>query len=224
MIVVAWVSERGQLEDASGFDARRIVGCTICADAPLPVDVAVDSARGTGGRGFSFDCSADWSAPGSYPSAGQSRRSSGRIVANEPSVVCFMGMPLASRSTLFHRRALGCLMAQFLDLIPDDGMRRAAPVSSGSGCRCRPDSARRLGRMGVGRPPVPGVWPSSTPTGNAVGTLVFFRFMGDSSRGRHDLRVSLARFGAVVLLVAASAVGHSAQRPPARTRHQSTAS
>ena len=99
-------------------------------------------------------------------------------------------------------------MAQFLDLFPDDGMRRAATRLVGLGVVAavptglagwaewaRADRGTR--RVGVVH-----------ATANAVGTLVFLGSWAARSRRRHDLGVWLGRCGGVVLLVGALCGGY----------------
>jgi len=99
-------------------------------------------------------------------------------------------------------------MAQFLDLFPDDGMRRAATRLVGLGVVAAVPTAltgwaewaradRGTRRVGVVH-----------ATANAVGTLVFLGSWAARSRGRHDLGVWLGRLGGVVLLVAAMCGGY----------------
>ena len=99
-------------------------------------------------------------------------------------------------------------MAQFLDLFPDDGTRRAATRLVGLGVVAAVPTAltgwaewtradRGTRRVGI-----------LHASANTVGTLVFLGSWAARSRGRHDLGVRLSRLGGVVLLVAAMSGGY----------------
>jgi hypothetical protein len=99
-------------------------------------------------------------------------------------------------------------MAQFLDLFPDDGMRRAATRLVGLGVVAAVPTAltgwaewagadRGTRRVGVVH-----------ATANAVATLVFIGSWAARSGSRHDLGVRLGRWGGVVLLVGAMCGGY----------------
>ena len=99
-------------------------------------------------------------------------------------------------------------MAQFLDLFPDDGMRRAATRLVGLGVVAAVPTAltgwaewaradRGTRRVGIVH-----------ATANAVGTLIFLGSWAARTRSRHDLGVRLGRLGGVVLLVGALCGGY----------------
>lgn len=133
-----------------------------------------------------------------------------RIVANERLARVLhgdaTGIPL---HIIFTDMPLGAWwMAQFLDLFPDDGMRRAATRLVGLGVVTAVPTAltgwaewaganRGTRRVGVVH-----------ATANAFGTLVFLSSWVARSRGRHDLGVWLGRWGGVVLLVGALCGGY----------------
>ena len=116
------------------------------------------------------------------------------------------GIPL---HTIFTDLPLGAWwMAQFLDLFPDDSMRRAATRLVGLGVVgavptalsgwaewARADRGTR--RVGIVH-----------ATANAVGTLVFLGSWAARSRNRHDLGIWIARLGGVVLLAGAMSGGY----------------
>jgi hypothetical protein len=92
-------------------------------------------------------------------------------------------------------------MAQFLDLFPDDGTRRAATRLVGLGVVAAVPTAlagwaewalsdRGTQRVGI-----------IHATANAVGTLIFIGSWAAGSRDRHDLGVRLGRLGGMVLVV-----------------------
>ena len=92
-------------------------------------------------------------------------------------------------------------MAQFLDLFPDDGTRRAATRLVGLGVVAAVPTAltgwaewaradRGARRVGIVH-----------ATANAVGTLIFIGSWAARSHSRHDLGVRLGRLGGLVLLV-----------------------
>jgi hypothetical protein len=99
-------------------------------------------------------------------------------------------------------------MAQFLDLFPDDGTRRAATRLVGLGVAAalptaltgwaewaRADrGARRVGIVHA--------------TANAVGTLIFLGSWVARTRGRHDVGVRLGRLGGLALLVGGFSGGY----------------
>jgi hypothetical protein len=99
-------------------------------------------------------------------------------------------------------------MAQFLDLFPDDGTRRAATRLVGLGVVAAVPTAlagwaewaradhgtRRVGIVHA--------------TANAAGTAVFIGSWAARSRGRHDLGVRLGRLGGVILLVGGMSGGY----------------
>ena len=99
-------------------------------------------------------------------------------------------------------------MAQFLDLFPDDGMRRAATRLVGLGVVAAVPTAltgwaewaradRGTRRVGIVH-----------ATANAVGTLVFMGSWAARSDSRHELGVRLGRLGGLVLLVGALCGGY----------------
>jgi hypothetical protein len=99
-------------------------------------------------------------------------------------------------------------MAQFLDLFPDAGMRRAATRLVGLGVVAAVPTAlagwaewaqadRGTRRVGIVH-----------ATANAVGTLVFMGSWAARSCSRHDLGVWLGRMGGAVLLVGAMSGGY----------------
>ena len=92
-------------------------------------------------------------------------------------------------------------MAQFLDLFPDHGTRRAATRLVGLGVVAAVPTAltgwaewalsdRGTRRVGI-----------IHATANAAGTLIFIASWAARSRNRHDLGVRLARLGGMVLVV-----------------------
>jgi hypothetical protein len=99
-------------------------------------------------------------------------------------------------------------MAQFLDLFPDDGSRRAATRLVGLGVVAAVPTAlsgwaewaradhgtRRVGIVHA--------------TANAAGTLVFLGSWAARSRGHHELGVRLGRWGGMVLLVGGMSGGY----------------
>ena len=99
-------------------------------------------------------------------------------------------------------------MAQFLDLSPDDGTRRAATRLVGLGVVAavptvlagwaewvRADrGARRVGIVHA--------------TANGVGTLIFLGSWAARSRGHHDLGVRLGRLGGLVVIVGGFSGGY----------------
>ena len=106
-------------------------------------------------------------------------------------------------------------MAQFLDLFPDDGMRRAAARLVGLGVVAAVPTAltgwaewaradRGTRRVGVVH-----------ATANAVGTLVFMGSWAARSGSRHELGVRLGRLGGLVLLVGALCGGYMRSDRPA---------
>jgi len=123
------------------------------------------------------------------------------------------GIPL---HVIFTDAPLGAWwMAQFLDLFPDDGMRRAATRLVGLGVVVAIPTAltgwaewaradRGTRRVGIVH-----------ATANAVGTLVFLGSWAARSRSRHDLGVWLGRLGGVVLLVGALCGGYMRSDRPA---------
>lgn len=99
-------------------------------------------------------------------------------------------------------------MAQFLDLFPEDGMRRAATRLVGLGVVAAVPTAltgwaewaradRGTRRVGIVH-----------ATANALATLVYLGSWAARSRRRHDLGVWLGRGGGVVLLVGAMCGGY----------------
>jgi len=99
-------------------------------------------------------------------------------------------------------------MDQFLDLFPDDGMRRASTRLVGLGVVAALPTAltgwaeweradRGTRRVGIVH-----------ATANAVGTLILIGSWAARSRSRHGLGVRLGRLGGVVLLVAAMSGGY----------------
>lgn len=99
-------------------------------------------------------------------------------------------------------------MAQFLDLSPDDGTRRAATRLVGLGVVAAVPTAltgwaewaradRGTRRVGIVH-----------ATANAVGTLIFIGSWAARSRSRHDLGVRLGRLGGLVLLVGGMSGGY----------------
>ena len=106
-------------------------------------------------------------------------------------------------------------MAQFLDLFPDDGMRRASTRLVGLGVVAAVPTAltgwaewtradRGTRRVGI-----------IHATANAVATLVFVGSWVARSHSRHDLGVWLSRSGGVVLLVGAMCGGYMRSDRPA---------
>jgi uncharacterized membrane protein len=141
----------------------------------------------------------------------------GRIVANERLRRVLhgeaTGIPLHIISTDLPLGAWW--MAQFLDLFPDDGMRRASTRLVGLGVVAAVPTAltgwaewaradRGTRRVGIVH-----------ATANGVSTLVFVGSWAARSRRRHDLGVWLSRLGGVVLLVGAMCGGYMRSDRPA---------
>lgn len=106
-------------------------------------------------------------------------------------------------------------MAQFLDLFPDEGMRRAATRLVGLGVVAAVPTAlagwaewaqadRGTRRVGI-----------LHATANGVGTLTFLASWAARTRGHHDLGVRLGRLGGVVLLVSGMSGGYMRSDRPA---------
>lgn len=183
----------------------------MCADAPLRIDLATEESRQDRTpsafirllRRLEQSSGLDPIVRGVEPLAG-------RIVANGRLRRVLhgdaTGIPL---HVIYTDVPLGAWwMAQFLDLFPDDGMRRASIRLVGLGVVAAVPTAltgwaewagadRGTRRVGVVH-----------ATANAVATLVFIGSWAARSRSRHDLGVWLGRLGGVVLLVGAMCGGY----------------
>ena len=141
----------------------------------------------------------------------------GRIVANERLRRVLhgdaTGIPLHIISTDLPLGAWW--MAQFLDLFPDDGMRRASTRLVGLGVVAALPTAltgwAEWARADCGTRRVGIVHAAA----NAVSTLIFLGSWAARSRRRHDLGVWLSRLGGVVLLVGAMCGGYMRSDRPA---------
>jgi len=185
-------------------------GCTMHADTPLRTDSAAESSPNRTPSAFIRLLSRleRWSGPD--PVVRIVEPLAGRLVANERLRRLLhgdaTGVPLHG---IFTDAPLGAWwMAQYLDLFPDHGTRRAATRLVGLGVVAavptalagwaewaRADrGARRLGIMHA--------------TTNGVGTLIFLASWAARSRSRHDLGVRLGRLGGLVLLAGAMSGGY----------------
>ena len=183
----------------------------MCADTAPGIDVAAeDSPRSPTPSAFIRLLGRVERSTALDPVVRAAEPLAGRIVANESLRRVLhgeaTGIPL---HIIYTDVPLGAWwMAQFLDLFPDDGMRRASTRLVGLGVVAavptaltgwaewaRADHGTR--RVGVVH-----------ATANAVATLVFLGSWAARSRSRHDLGIWLSRLGGVVLLAGAMCGGY----------------
>jgi hypothetical protein len=189
----------------------------MCGDAPLRIDVAAEQSPQNRPSAFIRLLGRVERSTGLDPVVRGAEPLAARIVANERLRRLLhgeaTGIPL---HIIYTDVPLGAWwMAQFLDLFPDDGMRRAATRLVGLGVVAAVPTAltgwaewaradRGTRRVGIVH-----------ATANAVGTLVFMGSWAARSGRRHDLGVRLGRLGGVVLLVAAMCGGYMRSDRPA---------
>ncbi len=134
----------------------------------------------------------------------------GRIVANEPIRQLLHGdaTGIPAHGVLTDVPFGAWFMAQYLDLFPDDGTRRAATRLVGLGVVAAVPTAlagwaewavadRGARRVGIVH-----------ATANGVGTLIFLGSWAARSRSHHDLGVRLGRLGGLVVIVGGMSGGY----------------
>ena len=190
----------------------------MCAHTPLRIDVAAEESpkRTTPSVVVRLLRRLERSE-GLDPAVGVMEPVAGRIVANERVRGLLhgdaTGIPL---HVIFTDLPLGAwFMAQFLDLFPEDGTRRAATRLVGLGVVAAVPTAltgwaewaradRGARRVGIAH-----------ATTNAVGTLMFIGSWAARSHSHHDLGVRLGRLGGLVLLVGSLLGGYMRSDRPA---------
>ena len=180
------------------------------ADTPLRIDVAAEQSPQNRPSAFIRLLGRVERSTGLDPVVRAAEPLASRMVANERLRRVLhgnaTGIPL---HIIYTDVPLGAWwMAQFLDLFPDDGMRRAATRLVGLGVVAAVPTAltgwaewaradRGARRVGVVH-----------ATANAVGTLVFLGSWAARSGSRHDLGIWLGRLRGGVLLVGAMCGGY----------------
>lgn len=190
----------------------------MCADTPPGIDVAAEeSPQSRTPSAFIRVLSRVERSTALDPVVRAAEPLAGRIVANESLRRVLhgeaTGIPL---HIIYTDLPLGAWwMAQFLDLFPEGGMRRASSRLVGLGVVAAVPTAltgwaewvradRGTRRVGVVH-----------ATANAVATLVFLGSWAARSRSRHDLGIWLSRLGGVVLLIGAMCGGYMRSDRPA---------